>query len=244
MSISSSFGEFYVFFKKVINAPVIERRFDFCSDISFLCENNVFQHVEITFIEKGEYVTYLASTVKEDGIIKLYYRDREYKSIGNEGYWVSYAIKVPKHELDLIKQYCESCLEESAYDFSSLHFAWCQPLAFMMKRPNTHSCTSLTFNALLQSPSLKQLLLHHVFNNNMLEMIKQSHSPDPNVIYRMFKTMIRKADDDEFNGFYPISKQKMKYEYDFSELRNDSKICIKSSDAYFITSPESEEDCE
>lgn len=234
----TEFGEFYVFFKKVTHAPVIERNFDFCSDVTFICENNVFQHVEISFLEKDGYTAYLATTAK--GIIAVYHRD--YTFIDNEGYWICYAIKVPKHEMILIKQYCESCIEEARYDFSSLYFAWFQGLAFMLKKPNTHSCTSLTFNALLQSPSLRQLLLYHIFNNDVFDMMKQSHSPDPNYVYKMFKMMVIKAENGEFDGFYPVSKKKMKYVYDFTQMNNSGKICIKSSDDYFIEPHESEED--
>lgn len=236
----TDFGEFYVSFKKVTHAPVIEKSFDFCSDASFLCDNNVFQHVEISFLEKDGYTAYVARTSK--GITPIYHRD--YTFIDNEGYWVCYVIKVPKHEIALIKEFCKSCVEETAYDFSSLYFAWFQKLAFMLKRSNTHSCTSLTFNALLQSPSFKQLLLNHIFNNNTFDMLKQSHSPDPNNIYRIFKTLIQKAEDGDFGGSYPVSKLKMKYVYDFTQMNNYARVCIRSSDDYFITSPEQEEDCE
>lgn len=237
----SEYEKVFIFFKKVIGAPVVERRLDYCGDVSFCCDSGTYQHVEIGFRDKiHPYETYIATTNR--GIMRV---NRDYTFIDSEGFWVCYSIKIPKSEIDLIRQYCESCIDNSVYDFSSLYLVCLEQIAFMMKKKNTHSCASLTFTALLESPSFKNLLLRCIFNGDFIEMMKKAHSSDPNNIYRVLKMIKRKSEeDDTFDGLYPVEKEKIAYTYDFASLGNSNKICIISSDEYFTTLHKSQEDDE
>lgn len=234
----AQYEKVFIFFKKITSAPIIDRIMDYCSDVSYLCSNKSLQHVEIAFLEKGRYVTYLATT-NYDGIITI---ERDYTFIDNEGYWVCYSIKIPKKEAKMIRKYCDDSMQSAKYDFSSLYLVCSEKLSFSFKRENTHSCASLCFSSLLQSPSFRNLLLYHCFNNNNEDMIKASHCADPNKIYAMIKILIDKSKNGDFNGFIICEKEKINYVYDFCELNNISnKMIIKSSDEYFI-SELSEED--
>lgn len=233
----NKYEKVFIFFKKVTSAPIIDRILDYCSDVSYLFSNKSFQHVEIGFYEKNQYITYLATT-NYDGIITVV---RDYTFIDNEGYWVCYSIKIPRKELKMIKNYCVQSARFSRYDFTSLYFLCSEKLSFSFKKENTHSCASLCFNSLLESPSFKNLLLTHCFDNNE-DLIKAAHCADPNKIYTIIRILIDKSKNGDFNGFIVCEKEKINYIYDYSELTNISnKMIIQSSDKYFI-SELSEED--
>lgn len=236
MSADQELKKVYIFFKKITNAPVIERSLDYCSDVSYLCSNKKFQHVEIGFKEKDSFVTYLATS--NYNIIRV---TRDYTFIDNEGFYICYSIKVPKKDLHIIKEYCEYCVDTTSYDFSSIYFLFNINLSYFFKKKDSHSCSSLCFVSILQSSFIRNIILRYIFNNNESDLTKTSHSTNPNIIFTIIKKLITLSKEGMFKGLIIAEKEKLSYIYDYSGLNKAKKIMIKTSDDFFI-SEQSEED--
>ncbi len=216
-----SFSYVNVHFKRIINAPVIERSLDMCSDLTYACSNETVQHVEIHF--PSDNFSYLASSDYDIGKTR-----RFYNMIENEGFWVGFAIRLPVRDIETIREYCERCEKDVKYDFTSLYcvlFPW---LAMRCREHNTHSCASLTFNALLQSQYFRLALLEHVFSNNREALVIMSRSPNPMSIYRILAQLTRVKFEKPIVTF--INEQ---YVYDQQWMATNSKAHIKTNEEFF-----------
>ena len=209
-----------IYFKKIINAPIIERSFNFCSDFTYCCKNNRIQHAEICFCEDNS--TFLATIDSDIRITK-----RDYSLIDNEGFWIGFTLTFHKDDIKMIRQYCETNEQDSVYDMSSFYWSCIPSLGFYFKQKNTHSCASLCFNALLQSAAFRSILLKEKYQPT--EVVKMSHSADPNILYRLLKNLLVKPIYESF-----IQRIEMKYIYNYGALHNNLRKYIMSSSDYFL----------
>lgn len=211
-----------IYFKKIINAPIIERSFNFCSDLTYCCKNNRIQHAEICFCDDN--CTFV-STIDCD----IRKTNRDYSMIDNEGYWIGFTLTLNKEEMKLIRKYCETSQESYLYDMASFYWSCFPSLGFYFKQKNTHSCASLCFNALLQSAQFRAILMREKYLPK--EIVRMSHTADPNVLYRILRTL---SDNPDYSSFiYPID---MKHVYNYEALHNNQRKYIISSNDYFLDS--------
>lgn len=197
----------------------MKRSFNFCSDLTYCCKNNRIQHAEICFCDDNS--TYLATIDSDIRTTK-----RDYSHIDNEGFWMGFSLTFPKEEVKAIRQYCETNERESVYDMSSFYWSCIPALGFYFKQKNTHTCASLCFNALIQSPTFRDILRKERYDPPTL--VKMSHSADPNILYRVLNNLLKKYGPESF-----IQKVDMKYVYNYESLHNNLRKYIVSSIDYF-----------
>jgi len=208
-----SFGTINVFFKKIIDPPLIDRSLEFCSDLTYACSNHSVQHVELQF--PSDNFTFLASSDRDIGKTTRYYH-----MIEPEGFWIGMKLHLPKSDIADIRRYCEDRIDDTTYDFHGLYcilFPW---LASKLKRPNTHSCASFTFNALAQSAFFRRIVFERIFMKNKEHMAQKMRSPDPMIIYRIL-----------------IVIKNMSFEYDVVSFINEQYIYDPSWMAKFVKNP-------
>lgn len=220
-----------VYFKIIIHAPLIDRTCNFCADFGFLYSSKTVHHVEINFPEDN--VTFLSTTDRNITSTK-----RIYTLIDNEGFWIGFKIFLDKHEISKIRKKCLLCEKTCEYDYSSLYCILCNPLSFYFKKINTHTCASLTFTSLLESYYLKSIILDKIYQNNKIQMYKDSHSSDPNILYKILLTLNQITSIEN-----PIVQEiKMRYVHNFSALNiHDAKNIITTDDFF---NPKNREDGE
>ena len=97
---------------------------------------------------------------------------------------------------------------------------------FLCKKPKTHSCASLCFNALIQSEYFREIMLEMGFNQS--EIIKISHHANPNILYRILRKVEKNAKYKHF-----IEKTKIEYIWSHEYLHSNDQKYIISSDDYF-----------
>lgn len=210
-----------VFFKKIYNAPVLERSFNFCGDFTFLCKSDRVQHAELCFL--NDKTTYLATI--ERHIDKI---NRDYHHLDDEGFWIGFELKLPYSEIEQIRSYCDDCHNRFEYDLNSLYLICLPALAALIKKEQTHSCASLCFNSLLCSETFVNALNEAHFD--MKHIFKIANQPDPNNLYAILKHLAK------LKRFSNLVKQiNMNYIYNCEEKDYLVKHprYIDSSDSFF-----------
>jgi hypothetical protein len=228
-----NFGSVRIYFKKITDAPITDdRSLEIFSDLTYISSNNSIQHVEINFPKDG--FSFIASADRNIGRAR-----RNYNMFDNDGYWIGVQINLPKTDIEKIRAYCEQCERESTYDFSSLYCILCDKLSGRFKKPNTHSCASLTFNALLQSQYFRLLINEHVYRGDRMRLIRESHSPDPMYIYRAFEKILKVEFEDPI-----VEEIKETYIYNHETLLDYEKQhnYVKSNDEFFIVKTEGDQE--
>lgn len=228
-----NFGTVRVYFKRIIDAPVTDdRSLEVFSDLTYLFSNNSVQHVEINFPKDN--FSFIASADRHIGRAK-----RNYNMFDNDGYWIGFSIKLPKTDIEEIRLYCERCERESMYDFSSVYLVMFISLSTRFKKPNTHSCASLTFNALLISQFFRTIVNENIYHRDRIRMINEAHSPDPMYIYNALNTLSQKEFDDQI-----VTQIKEPYIFDHQTLMEYEiqHNYVKSNDDFFIVKTEGDQE--